>query len=508
MVYEIRGQHPHTRPMKLHELTFSEIRDGLSAGTFSARDLVESAIDRIESVDSSLNAFIRVREREDALAEAGEIDAARVRGGKLGPLAGIPVAVKDNISTRGLGTTCASRILAGYDPPYDATAVERLRDAGAIVVGKTNLDEFAMGSSNENSAYGPVRNPWDSSRVPGGSSGGSAAAVAAGEVVLALGTDTGGSVRQPAGFCGIVGVKPSYGRVSRYGLVAFASSFDQIGTMSRDVEGAGELLAAISGADPRDATASEVDVPQYTGPVTGDLRGVRIGIPQELIGKGVDAEVAEAVQSAADAMRSLGADVDTLSLEYSEHGVASYYLIADAEASSNLARYDGVKYGHRALEADSLDEVIAKTRSEGFGAEVKRRIMLGTYALAAGYYDDYYLRAQRVRSLIVEDFTRAFERFDAIMTPTSPTPAFHLGEHVNDPLAMYLSDVFTVLANLAGIAALSMPCGLSSAGLPIGLQIMVDRFMEPTMFRIAREYEAASDLRLRAGDVNEVERCA
>ncbi len=493
--------------MKLHELTFSEIRHGLSTGTFSAHDLVESALDRIESVDSSLNAFIRVRDRENALAEADEIDAVRVRGGKLGPLAGIPVAVKDNISTRGLGTTCASRILAGYDPPYDATAVERLRNAGAIVVGKTNLDEFAMGSSNENSAYGPVRNPWDSNRVPGGSSGGSAAAVAAGEAVLALGTDTGGSVRQPAGFCGIVGVKPSYGRVSRYGLVAFASSFDQIGTMSRDVEGAAEFLTAISGSDHRDATASDVDVQQYTSPVTGDLRGVRIGIPQESIGEGVDREIAEAVQGAADAMRSLGADVDTLSLEHSKYAIASYYLIADAEASSNLARYDGVKYGHRASGVGELDEIIAKTRSEGFGPEVKRRIMLGTYALAAGYYDDYYLRAQRVRSLIVDDFTRAFERFDAILTPTSPTPAFRLGEHVDDPLAMYLSDIFTVPANLAGIAALSMPCGLSGAGLPIGLQITVDRFVEPTMFRIAREYEAALDLRLRAPDVNGMGQC-
>ena len=490
--------------MKLRELTFSEIRHGLSTGTFSSHEVVKSALDRIESVDGSLNAFIRVRDREDALAEAGRIDAVRVRGETLGPLAGVPVAVKDNISTRGLGTTCASRILAGYDPPYDATAVERLRNAGAIIVGKTNLDEFAMGSSNENSAYGSVRNPWDPDRVPGGSSGGSAAAVAAGEAVLALGTDTGGSVRQPAGFCGIVGVKPSYGRVSRYGLVAFASSFDQIGTMSRDVEGACEFLAAISGTDARDATTSEVDVPQYTSPLTGDLRGVRIGIPRESIGEGVDPEIAETIESAADAMRSLGADVDALSLEHSEYAVASYYLIADAEASSNLSRYDGVKYGHRASGVGELDEIIAKTRSEGFGPEVKRRIMLGTYALAAGYYDDYYLRAQRVRSLIVDDFTRAFERFDAILTPTSPTPAFRLGEHVGDPLAMYLSDVFTVPANLAGIAALSMPCGLSGAGLPIGLQIMVDRFMEPTMFRIARECEAALDLRLRAPDTNEV----
>jgi aspartyl-tRNA(Asn)/glutamyl-tRNA(Gln) amidotransferase subunit A len=494
--------------MELYELTFSETRRGLKDGTFSARDLVKSVLGRIEGVEHSLNAFIRVRDREDIMADAGEIDAARARGERLGPLAGIPVAVKDNISTRGLGTTCASRILAGYDPPYDATAVERLGRAGAITVGKTNLDEFAMGSSNENSAYGPVRNPWDLGRVPGGSSGGSAAAVAAGEAVLALGTDTGGSVRQPAGFCGIVGVKPSYGRVSRYGLVAFASSFDQIGTMSRDVDGAGELLAAISGADPRDATASEADVLEYTGSAAGDLSGVRVGIPKESIGEGVDPEVAEAVLAAADVMRSLGADVDELKLEHSEYAVASYYLVANAEASSNLARYDGVSYGHRALGADGLDEIVVKTRSEDFGTEVKRRIMLGTYALASGYYDDYYLRAQRVRTLIANDFASAFERFDVIVTPTSPTPAFRLGKHTDDPLAMYLSDIFTVPANLAGIAALSMPCGLSSTGLPVGLQITANRFMEPMMFRVAREYEAASGVRLRVPEVERTGRDA
>ena len=494
--------------MELYELTFSETRRGLEDGKFSARDLVESALGRIEGVEQTLNAFIRVRDREDILVEAGEIDAARARGERLGPLAGIPVAVKDNISTHGLGTTCASRILAGYDPPYDATAVERLGHAGAITVGKTNLDEFAMGSSNENSAYGPVRNPWDLRRVAGGSSGGSAAAVAAGEAVLALGTDTGGSVRQPAGFCGIVGVKPSYGRVSRYGLVAFASSFDQIGTMSRDVDGAGELLTAISGADPRDATASDADALEYTGLATGSLSGVRIGIPRESVGEGVDPEVAEAVLAAADVMRSLGADVDELKLEHSDYAVASYYLVANAEASSNLARYDGVGYGHRALGAEGLDEIIVKTRSEDFGSEVKRRIMLGTYALASGYYDDYYLRAQRVRTLIANDFANAFRLFDVIVTPTSPTPAFRLGEHIDDPLEMYLSDVFTVPANLAGIAALSMPCGLSSTGLPVGLQITANRFMEPMMFRVAREYEAASGVRLGVPEVKRTERDA
>jgi aspartyl-tRNA(Asn)/glutamyl-tRNA(Gln) amidotransferase subunit A len=469
--------------VELCELTYSELERGLAAREFSSRELVCSTLDRVESVETEIRAFISVRDRSDLLAEADRADVARAAG-ERGALLGVPVAVKDNISTRGLTTTCGSRILADYVPPFDATAVSRLRSAGAIVVGKTNLDEFGMGSSNESSAFGPTRNPWDTGRVPGGSSGGSAAAVASGEVPLALGTDTGGSVRQPASLCGVVGVKPTYGRVSRYGLVAFASSLDQIGPLSRDVAGAGALLATIAGHDAMDAT-SAASAPPVSVAIREDLAGVRVGVPEECEGDGLDPEVRKSVLAAIEQMTELGATVERISLPHLKYGIPAYYLIADAEASSNLARYDGVRFGLREQGGGDARSMTEATRSAGFGAEVKRRIMLGTYALSAGYYDEFYMKAQRVRTLIAEDFSAAFRRYDLLVGPTSPTTAFPTGERLNDPVAMYLSDVFTVPASLAGVAAMSMPCGFSEGGLPIGLQLMAERFRESEMLSAA-----------------------
>ncbi|MCD4691228.1 Asp-tRNA(Asn)/Glu-tRNA(Gln) amidotransferase subunit GatA, partial [bacterium] len=422
---------------------------------------------------------------------AAGIDDARARGERLGPLAGIPVAVKDNISTRGLGTTCASKMLAAYEPPFDATVISRLLAAGAVIVGKTNMDEFAMGSSNEHSAFGIVRNPWGLSRVPGGSSGGSAAALAAGEAVLALGSDTGGSVRQPAGFCGVVGMKPSYGRVSRYGLVAFASSFDQIGPMARDVEGAAALFDVIAGVDEMDATSVDDPVADCRTAARSDVTGLTVGVVADCFTEGTDPAVAGAVKNTIEALENVGVSVREVSLPRLSYGAAAYYLVADAEASANLARYDGVKFGHRSGDRRDLDSMYAATRAEGFGAEVRRRIMLGTYALSAGYYDRYYATAQRARALIADDVRKALAGVDAIVGPVSPTTAFGLGEHVDDPLSMYLSDIFTVPANLAGVAAISVPCGLSPDGLPIGFQITVDRHSEPTAFALAGAVERA-----------------
>ncbi|MBN2564323.1 MAG: Asp-tRNA(Asn)/Glu-tRNA(Gln) amidotransferase subunit GatA [Candidatus Eisenbacteria bacterium] len=475
--------------MELYELTYDAVARGLRSGEFSARELVASSLDRIEAVEPVIAAFVSIRDRSELLAEAERADAARSRGDD-GALLGVPVAIKDNISTRGIATTCGSRILEHYTPPFDATAVVRLRSAGAIIVGKTNLDEFGMGSSNEHSAFGATRNPWDTDRVPGGSSGGSAAAVAACEVPLALGTDTGGSVRQPASLCGVVGVKPTYGRVSRYGLVAFASSLDQIGTLSRDVEGAATLLAVIAGHDPRDATSADVEPPELAS-CPENLSGVTVGVPEECFGDGLDPEVARAVTAAIDLMKELGASISRSSLPHLKYGIPAYYLVADAEASSNLARFDGVRYGHRSAGAGSAALQLGATRSAGLGAEVKRRIMLGTYALSAGYYDQFYLKAQKVRTLVASDFTRAFERCDVLVSPTSPVTAFRAGERLGDPLAMYLSDIYTVPASLAGIAAMSVPCGLSSDGLPVGLQFMIDRFREPAMLAVAARLERA-----------------
>ena len=451
-----------------------------------SRQTVEFSITAAERLNETLNAFLEI-DREGALRRAEEIE----KGGNVGALAGIPIAVKDNICVKGLQASCGSKILGDYHPPYNATIVERLTNAGAVVIGKTNCDEFAMGSSNENSAFGPVRNPWDTTRVSGGSSGGSAASVAAGIVPVALGSDTGGSVRQPASLCGVVGIKPTYGRNSRYGLVAFASSLDQIGVFAREVEDVARVLGVIAGRDPHDATSADVPVPDYTAELTGDLQGARLGFPRALFGEGLDEEVKTSVEAVIDVYRELGAEIVDVELPHAGYAIAVYYIIATAEASSNLARYDGVRYGFRAEETPELRQMYRKTRQEGFGPEVKRRIMLGTYVLSAGYYDAYYRKAQQVRALIKEDFLEAFNRCDALITPTSPTPAFPIGEKVDDPLAMYLNDIYTVTANLAGVPGISVPCGLSSERLPIGFQLLGPYWSEPVLLKLAHGYEQA-----------------
>src|SRR5678815_2647869 len=451
-----------------------------SGGT--ARLVVESAVKAAEKLNEQLNAFLEI-DRNGAPKRA-EANAA-----PQGVLAGIPVAIKDNICVAGMQTSCGSLILGNYHPPYNATVIERLLGSGAVVMGKTNCDEFAMGSSNENSAFGPVRNPWDTARVPGGSSGGSAAAVAAGIVPIALGSDTGGSVRQPASLCGVLGLKPTYGRNSRYGLVAFASSLDQIGVFAREVEDVARVLGVIAGRDPQDSTTADVPVPDYAASLTGDLKGARLGFPRALFGEGLDEEVKKSVESVVDVYKNLGAEIVDIELPNAGYAIAVYYIIATAEASSNLARFDGVRYGFRAEDAPELRQMYRKTREEGFGPEVKRRIMLGTYVLSAGYYDAYYRKAQQVRTLIKNDFLEAFKRCDAIITPTAPTPAFAIGEKVDDPLAMYLNDIYTVTANLAGVPGLSVPCGLSSERLPIGFQLLGPYWSEPTLLKLASEYE-------------------
>ena len=445
---------------------------------------VEFSITAAEKLNETLNAFLEI-DRDGALQRAAEIE----KGGNQGPLAGIPIAVKDNICVRGMQASCGSKILGDYHPPYNATVIERLTNAGAVVIGKTNCDEFAMGSSNENSAFGPVRNPWDTTRVSGGSSGGSATAVAAGIVPVALGSDTGGSVRQPASLCGVIGLKPTYGRNSRYGLVAFASSLDQIGVFAREVEDVAHVLGVIAGRDRFDSTTADVPVPDYTAELTGDLKGARLGFPGKLFGEGLDDEVKNSVQSVVDVYRELGAEIVDVELPHAGYAIAVYYIIATAEASSNLARFDGVRYGFRAEETRELRQMYRKTRAEGFGPEVKRRIMLGTYVLSAGYYDAYYRKAQQVRTLIKNDFMKAFESCDAIITPTAPTPAFAIGEKVDDPLAMYLNDIYTVTANLAGVPGISVPCGLSSERLPIGFQLLGPYWSEPMLLKLAHGYE-------------------
>ena len=442
---------------------------------------VEQAITAAENLNKTLNAFLEI-DRKGALERAAVAN---------GPLAGVTVAVKDNICVRGMQASCGSRILGDYHPPYNATVIERLTQAGAVIIGKTNCDEFAMGSSNENSAFGPVRNPWDTTRVPGGSSGGSAAAVAAGIVPVALGSDTGGSVRQPASLVGVLGLKPTYGRNSRYGLVAFASSLDQVGVFARKVEDVARVLGVIAGRDPRDSTTADVPVPDYTASLSGDLKGVRLGFPRALFGEGLDEEVGNAVKGVVDVYRELGAEIVDVALPHAKYAIAVYYIIATAEASSNLARFDGVRYGFRAEDTPELRQMYRRTREEGFGAEVKRRIMLGTYVLSAGYYDAYYLKAQKVRTLIENDFLTAFQNCDAIITPTSPSIAFALGEKVDDPLAMYLNDIYTVTANLSGVPGISVPCGLSAERLPIGFQLLGSYWSEPTLFKLAHAYEKA-----------------
>jgi aspartyl-tRNA(Asn)/glutamyl-tRNA(Gln) amidotransferase subunit A len=473
----------------LNELSINSIRANIAESRLSAVDVCRAALGRIEQL-AGLNAFITVT-AEAALARAEEIDRAATAGEPLPPLAGVPIAIKDNMVKRGVRTTAGSRILYNYKPPYTATAVERLEAAGAVIVGKANMDEFAMGSSTENSAYGPVKNPWDTECVPGGSSGGSAVAVAAGMATVALGSDTGGSIRQPASMCGVVGLKPTYGRVSRYGLIAFGSSLDQIGPFGNTVEDVAQVLNVIAGRDPNDSTSSNVEGADYVRALGGDVRGVRVGIPREYFGEGLDPEVGAAVETAIKKFEGLGAILVDIALPQTTYAIPVYYLIATAEASSNLARFDGVRYGFRAEETTTLKQMYSRTRDQGFGAEVKRRIMLGTYALSAGYYDAYYGKAQQVRSLIERDFRAAFESCDVIATPTAPTPAFKLGAKTDDPLEMYLSDIYTITANLAGVPGLSMPCGLTSKGLPIGIQLIGRHFREGDLLSIAHNLERA-----------------
>jgi aspartyl-tRNA(Asn)/glutamyl-tRNA(Gln) amidotransferase subunit A len=469
--------------MSLHTSTIASLRRQLSTGQISPLDIVQDLLARIESVDPHVRGYLRVN-RGDALAQAASADVSK-------PLGGIPIAIKDNLNQLGEGCTCASKFLEPYRSPYDATVIRKLRDAGAILLGRTNMDEFAMGSSTEHSAYQKTRNPWNLEHIPGGSSGGSAAVVAADEAIAALGSDTGGSIRQPAALCGCVGLKPTYGRVSRYGLVAFASSLDQIGPFTKTVEDSALLLGAIAGYDASENTSRPVDVPDYTNGLDRPVRGLRIGIPKEYFADGMDPEVASAVRAAIDWYATQGAQIAEISLPHTSAAIAVYYIIATAEASANLARFDGVRYGHRSADATDPLSVYCNSRAEGFGPEVKRRIILGTYVLSSGYYDAYYNRAQKVRQLLRRDFEQAFQNCDVILTPTSPTPAFRFGEKTNDPLKMYLADIYTIAVNLAGVCGLSLPCGFTGSGLPIGLQLIGPHFGEPAILHAAHAYEQA-----------------
>ena len=476
----------------LNQLTAWQLAGQLARRQVSSRQAMQDCLDQIQRVDGRLHAFLSC-DAADALAQADRADLALAAAPSDRPLLGVPIALKDVIAVRGQPLRCGSKILGNFISPYSATVVEKLQAAGAVVFGRLNMDEFAMGSSTENSAFGPTANPWDLSRIPGGSSGGSAAAVVADECLAALGSDTGGSIRQPAALCGCVGLKPTYGRVSRYGLVAFASSLDQIGTFSKDVRDAALLLRAISGPDPRDSTSVPQPVPDYAAALNGNIKGLKIGLASQYMIGGLDPQVAAAVQAAVKQLEKLGAQIVEISLPHTDYAVATYYIIATAEASANLARFDGVRYGARVDGADPI-ELYAKTRGAGFGPEVKRRILLGTYALSSGYYDAYYLRAQKVRTLIRRDFLQAFEKVDAIVTPTTPTAAFRLGEKSGDPLQMYLSDIFTISCNLAGICGLSLPCGFTSQPkLPIGLQLLGQPFGEETILRLAHAYEQSTD---------------
>jgi aspartyl-tRNA(Asn)/glutamyl-tRNA(Gln) amidotransferase subunit A len=477
--------------MNLYSLTIHELHEKLKNKEFSSVELTESIFQRIAATEEKLHSFITLC-HESAGAEAKKADELLSQDGGITPLSGIPVAVKDIFLTQGIMTTCASKILANFLSPYDGTAVKKLKETGTVTVGKTNMDEFAMGSSTENSAFSLTRNPWNLDCVPGGSSGGSAAAVAGDQCIAALGTDTGGSIRQPAACCGIVGLKPTYGRVSRFGIIAFASSLDQVGPLTKDITDCALLLEAIAGYDPLDSTSVNCPVPSYITSLSSDARGLRIGIPKEYFVSGMQPEVENAVKEGISVLERSGIIVKEISLPHTEYAVAAYYIIAPAEASSNLARYDGMRYGYRSA-AKNLTETYMKSREQGFGAEVKRRIMLGTYVLSAGYYDAYYLKAQKVRTLIKKDFDEAFKSCDAIITPTAPTTAFKIGEKTQDPLQMYLTDIFTLPANLAGLPALSLPCGFDAKGLPIGLQIMGKYFDEATILRIGYAFEQATD---------------
>ncbi|KAF0221291.1 MAG: aspartyl-tRNA(Asn)/glutamyl-tRNA (Gln) amidotransferase subunit [Geobacteraceae bacterium] len=477
--------------MELHELTIHELHQKLKKREVSSVEATKAVLARIEQVEPHVNAFITVT-TDEALKSAEEADK-RIAAGEIDTLTGIPVALKDIFLTRGIRTTCGSRILENFVAPYDATSWARLKEHGAVLVGKLNQDEFAMGSSCESSAFGVTRNPWNLECTPGGSSGGSAAAIAARQATATLGTDTGGSIRQPASHCGCVGLKPTYGRVSRYGVIAYASSLDQVGPVTRDVTDCAVLLGAVAGYDPLDSTSVNLPVPDYTKSLVSDVKGVKVGLPKEYYIAGLDPDVKAVMESAIATYSKLGAEFVEISLPHTDYAVATYYLVATAEASSNLARYDGVRFGHRSSAAKSLIEMFAKSRAEGFGPEVKRRIMLGTYALSSGYYDAYYLKAQKVRTLIMQDFLTAFENVDVILTPVAPTPAFRIGEKVNDPLQMYLSDIFTIPVNLAGTCGISVPAGFSTGGLPIGLQLIGRPFGEETILRAAYAFEQATE---------------
>jgi aspartyl-tRNA(Asn)/glutamyl-tRNA(Gln) amidotransferase subunit A len=477
--------------MDLNSLTIDATRSAVEERNTTATSLAEAFYSKIEKDDPRIGAYLTLS-KDRALEQAARMDALAAKGEKLPPLGGVPVGIKDVMVTRGVRTTAGSKILGNYIPPYDCTAVARMEAAGAVVLGKLNCDEFAMGSSNENSAWRPVHNPRDLSRVPGGSSGGSAAAVAADMAVATLGSDTGGSIRQPASFCGVVGLMPTYGRVSRYGLIAFASSLDHIGPLTKTVKDAATVLRTIAGRDPMDSTSAEVPVPDYVAELEKPVRGLKLGVAKEYFGEGLDSEVRKSMEDAIQKLAESGCEIIPVSLPHTEYAIPTYYIVATAEASSNLARFDGVRYGYRARDARTLSEMYRRSRDHGFGAEVKRRIMLGTYALSAGYYDAYYLKAQKVRTLLVRDFEEAFKQVDAIVTPTSPTAAFKLGEKVDDPLAMYLADIFTVTADLAGIPGISVPCGQTKENLPIGLQILGKHFDEATILRVAFAHEQAA----------------
>jgi len=477
--------------MALFDHKISELKELLHKKEITVSDLVDESYKRIQEVDDKVGAFLALNE-DQARTYAKELDEALDSRNEFGLLFGMPIGVKDNIVTKGLRTTCASKILENFDPIYDATVVKHLQNAEAVTIGKLNMDEFAMGSSTENSSIKPTRNPWNLETVPGGSSGGSAAAVAAGEVPFSLGSDTGGSIRQPAAFCGVVGLKPTYGRVSRFGLVAFASSLDQIGPVTRSVEDNAFLLQAISGVDEMDSTSANVEVPDFLSSLTRDVKGLKIAVPKEYLGEGVTEEVKQSVLDALKVLEGLGATWEEVSLPHSKYALATYYLLSSSEASANLARFDGVRYGHRSDNAENLIELYKQSRAEGFGNEVKRRIMLGTYALSSGYYDAYYKKAQKVRTLIKKDFEDVFEKYDVIIGPTTPTPAFKIGENVKDPMTMYANDILTIPVNLAGVPGISVPCGLSN-GLPLGLQIIGKHFDESTVYRVAHAFEQATD---------------
>ncbi|MHB8482234.1 MAG: Asp-tRNA(Asn)/Glu-tRNA(Gln) amidotransferase subunit GatA [Nitrospiria bacterium] len=486
--------------MKLYQLTIHQAYQLLRKKEITSKELVQSVLERIDQIEPKVGAFNEVL-KKSALQEAESSDQKINEGMLNSPLTGIPIGLKDNICFQGVRTTCSSRILENFIPPYDATVVRKLKDAEAVFIGKTNMDEFAMGSSTENSAFKKTRNPWDLDRIPGGSSGGSAAAVAADECLGALGSDTGGSIRQPAACCGVVGLKPTYGLVSRYGLVAFASSLDQIGPIAKDVTDTAILLNEISGHDLKDSTSSASPSEDYLKALRPEVKGLKIGIPKEYLINGIDPEIEKSVMEAVSIWKKLGAEIHEISLPHTSYAVATYYILATAEASSNLERYDGVKYGYRAADGKTLNEMYEKTRAEGFGPEVKRRIMLGTYALSSGYYDAYYKKAQQVRTLFIQDFKEAFKKVDAIVTPTTPTPAFKIGEKVQDPLQMYLSDIFTISANLAGIPAVSLPCGFSKESLPIGVQIMGRYFGESILLNMAYAFEQASGIQNKKPDL-------